>query len=101
MRPDTGKSQRLPSPEETAGAILQWLANEPEMLSRFLTLSGVQPGQMRAAMDDPGFLAGMIDFVMAHEPTLLAFCEASDWKPEAVVSAWQHFSGPGLDSGQY
>lgn len=100
MHPEPRKSQVLPTPDETAAAILQWLAGEPDMLGRFLALSGVQPTQMRSAINDPGFLAGMVDFVMAHEPTLMAFCEASQWKPEAVVQAWHHYSGPGLDSGQ-
>lgn len=87
--------------EETAVAILGWLANEPDMLGRFLALTGVDARQLRQAMDDPGFLAGMIDFVMGHEPTLLAFCEATDTKPEIVASAWRHYSRPGLDSGEY
>ncbi|WP_165220273.1 DUF3572 domain-containing protein [Affinirhizobium pseudoryzae] len=100
MLPDPRKSHALPAPDETAAAILQWLAGEPDMLGRFLALSGVQPTQMRSAVNDPGFLAGMVDFVMAHEPTLMTFCEASQWKPEAVVLAWHHYSGPGLDSGQ-
>ncbi|MBW6420362.1 DUF3572 domain-containing protein [Rhizobium sp. XQZ8] len=80
--------------EETAGAILGWLANEPDMFGRFLALSGVQPNQLRTAVNDPGFLAGMIDFLMEHEPTLLAFCEATGTKPEAVAAASRHYSGP-------
>jgi Protein of unknown function (DUF3572) len=100
MRVDMGKSPPLPKPDETAAALLQWLAGEPDMLSRFLALSGLQVNQLRSAINDPGFLAGLIDFVMAHEPTLMAFCEACDWKPEAVVAAWHHYSSPGLDSGQ-
>ncbi len=86
--------------EETAATILTWLAGEPDMLGRFLALSGVQPGQLRAAINDPGFLAGMLDFLMQHEPTLLQFCEATDTKPEAVMAAAYHYSKPGLDSGE-
>ena len=88
-------------PQETAVAVLGWLAGEPDMLGRFLALTGIEPGQLRGAVNDPGFLAGMLDFLMGHEPTLLAFCEATGTKPEAVVSAWQHFAKPGLDSGEY
>ncbi len=87
--------------EETATAILGWLAGEPDMLQRFLTLSGVSPAQIRTAISDPGFLAGMVDFVMGHEPTLLAFCEATGTKPEEVVAASQFYSHPYLDSGDY
>lgn len=87
-------------PQETAVAVLGWLAGEPDMLSRFLALTGIEPGQMRSAVANPGFLAGMLDFLMAHEPTLMSFCEATGTTPETVVAAWQHFSKPGLDSGE-
>lgn len=98
---EPAKTKLLPKPEETAAAILGWLANEPEMLSRFLALSGVQVNHLRTAIDDPGFLSGMIDFIMSHEPTLIDFCKASDWQPEAVVAAAHHYSAPGLDSGEF
>lgn len=88
-------------PQDIAIQVLGWLANEPDMLGRFLALSGTSPGQMRDAMNDIGFLAGMLDFLMSHEPTLMSFCEATDNKPETVVAAWQRLSGPGLSSGEY
>jgi len=87
--------------EETAVAILSWLAGEPDMLGRFLALTGTRPDQLRQSVNDPGFLAGMLDFLMGHEPTLMAFCTATDTKPETVVETWRHYSGPGLDSGEY
>ena len=87
--------------EETAAAVLAWLAGEPDMLQRFLDLSGVGPEQIRTAINDQGFMAGMIDFVMSHEPTLLAFCEATDIKPETVAAAHHHYTGRFLDSGEF
>ena len=80
--------------EVTAVAILGWLAGEPELLSRFLALTGVMPSEVRNAMNDPGFLAGLVDFLMSHEPTLLAFSEATGIRPEAVVHAHAVLSGP-------
>ena len=80
--------------EETAVAILGWLAGEPELLSRFLALTGVAPSEVRNAVDDPGFLAGIVDFLMGHEPTLLAFTAATGMQPEAVVRAHEILSGP-------
>lgn len=87
--------------EETAIAVLGWLANEPDMLGRFLALSGTRPDQLRQAIGDPAFMAGMLDFLMAHEPTLMAFSTASGIQPETVVSASRHYTGPTLDSGEY
>ena len=80
--------------EETAIAILTWLANEPELLGRFLALTGTDPTTLRHAATDPGFLAGVVDFLMGHEPTLLAFCAATGAKPEEVVRAHMVLSGP-------
>ncbi len=88
-------------PQEVAIAILGWLANEPDMLGRFLALSGVAPIDLRAHMADPGFQAGLLDFVMQDEPSLMTFCEVSGFAPEAVAAAWNKLSGPGLASGEY
>lgn len=84
--------------ETTAVAILGWLAGEPELLSRFLALTGVAPSDVRSAVGDPGFLAGVVDFLMGHEPTLLAFSEATGIQPDAVVRAHAILSGPYGDS---
>ena len=80
--------------EATAVAILGWLAGEPDLISRFLALTGVAPSEVRNAVNDPGFLAGLVDFLMSHEPTLLAFSAATGIKPEAVVEAHAILSGP-------
>ncbi len=88
-------------PAELAVAVLQWLAEEPDMLSRFLALSGLGPHDLRSAMSDTGFHAGLLDFVMQHEPSLVAFAEKSGYSPEQIAAAWHRISGPGLDSGQY
>jgi hypothetical protein len=88
-------------PQETAIVVLGWLANEPDMFGRFLALTGTEPAQVRDAINDPGFLAGMLDFLMNHEPTLMAFCEATGTPPEVVMAASAHFSPPGLSSGEY
>ena len=89
------------NPQETAIAVLGWLANEPDLFARFLALTGIDPLQVRGAVNDRGFLAGMLDFLMQHEPTLMAFCEATGTSPEAVAAASAHFSPPGLASGEY
>ncbi len=80
--------------DDTAIAILSWLAGEPELLSRFLALSGTELGSLRQAAGDPGFLGGVVTFLMDHEPTLMAFCAATQTPPEDVVRAHQIFSGP-------
>ncbi|WFU48705.1 DUF3572 domain-containing protein [Sinorhizobium terangae] len=83
----------MKSADETAIAILAWLADEPELLSRFLGLTGTDPGSLRTAIGEPGFMGGLVAFLMDHEPTLMAFCEATQTRPEEVVRAHHLLSG--------
>jgi hypothetical protein len=75
------------SAEETAIAALGFVAADPTLLPRFLAMSGIEASQIRHAAREPGFLAGVLQFVNAHEPTLTAFCEASGRRPADVSAA--------------
>ncbi|BCH59952.1 hypothetical protein RvVAR0630_25760 [Agrobacterium vitis] len=86
--------------EQTAIAVLGWLASEPDMLGRFLSLTGLEPQQLRLAINDPEFLAGLLEFLMQHEPTLLEFCSATQTRPEDVIAAYHVYVRPALDSGE-
>ncbi|WP_234794780.1 DUF3572 domain-containing protein [Xaviernesmea oryzae] len=103
MRPPFTRSpSRIPAvdAETIAVTALGWIAAEPEQISRFLALTGADVSDLRAAAAEPGFLAGVLDFVMSHEPTLMDFCAASELAPDAVAAAWQKLAGRFLDSGQ-
>lgn len=73
--------------EATAIAALGFVASDPELMGRFLAMTGIDPQQIRAAAGEPGFLAGVLDFVLAHEPTLMRFAEASGHDPAQVMAA--------------
>lgn len=75
------------NPEEIAVAALTFVAGDPLLLSRFLAITGIDPGQIRQAAGEPGFLAGVLQFIAAHEPTLLAFAENAGFAPDAVLKA--------------
>jgi hypothetical protein len=81
--------------EDTAIAVLVWLAGEPELMGRFLALTGLEASNMRDAAKEPGFLAGVLGFLMNHEPTLMDFCAATDTKPETVARAFRALGGAG------
>jgi hypothetical protein len=55
---------------------LTWLAGQPEALALFLRLSGISGPDLRAAAGSPGLTLALLDFLLAHEEFLLAFCEA-------------------------
>ncbi|MCD2177116.1 DUF3572 domain-containing protein [Rhizobium sp. C1] len=81
-------------PEEIAVAILAWLGEEPDMLTRFLSLSGLEASSLRQFSRSPGFSAALMEFVMAHEPSLMAFSAHSGIPPASIAAAWQALSGP-------
>ncbi|MEL6437199.1 MAG: DUF3572 domain-containing protein [Pseudomonadota bacterium] len=76
-----------------AVAAVSWLAADGEQISRFMALTGVDPEHIRAAAKEPGFLAGVLEFLMGHEPTLMRFCDENDISPETVQRAHIRLSG--------
>ncbi|WP_048646650.1 DUF3572 domain-containing protein [Nitratireductor soli] len=73
--------------ETIAVSALSFIAAEPELLSRFLALTGIEAGDIRQAAAEPGFLAGVMQFILAHEPTVLRFSQASGIAPAAIGAA--------------
>ncbi len=80
-------------PQAVAIAALGHVAADPVLLPRFLSLTGIEAPQIRQAAREPGFLVGVLDFVLAHGPTLMEFSEASGISPEAVATARQKLGG--------
>ncbi len=74
--------------------ILVWLSGQPELIGRFLALTGVEPAGLRQAAGEPGFLAAVTGFVMAHEPTLMAFCAERGLNAEHVAACHHRLAGP-------
>ena len=80
-------------PESLSIAALVWIANDPAMMRRFLDLTGIEASDIRAAAAEPGFLAGVLKFIAAHEPTLNAFAAAENVHPSAVMKAIHNLPG--------
>jgi hypothetical protein len=66
---------------------LSFLAGSPERLIRFLDVSGLRPDTLRAAAGEPGFLAGLMDYLVSDEELLVAFAGEIGASPESVVRA--------------
>lgn len=75
--------------EAIAIEALQFIAADPPLLSRFLALTGIEAHQVRRAAAEPGFLAGVMQFILAHEPTLVSFCEETGTAPGSLAKALQ------------
>lgn len=72
------------APEDVAIRALGFIAGDPELLPRFLALTGIEPQGIRQAAAEPGFLAGVLQFVLAHEPTLMKFAAEAGIAPATV-----------------
>lgn len=75
--------------EAVAVRALGFIAADPELLPRFLAITGIEASSIRRAAREPGFMAGVLQFILAHEPTLMRFAEETGTPPEAVGKAFK------------
>jgi len=78
---------QLETAEDIAVQALAFLAAEPARLSRFLTLTGLEPDEVRGQIDTPELLSAVLDHLAHDESLLLAFAASALLAPEAVGQA--------------
>ncbi|MEO5612916.1 MAG: DUF3572 family protein [Sphingomicrobium sp.] len=79
-----------PATNDPAALALRALAAtlaDQRLAERFLSLSGIDPPDLRQRAGDPDLLAELLRFLEAHEPDLVAIAELLAVKPEALVAA--------------
>ena len=97
--PRTGQKLSVEAAETLAIDALAYLSNTPDMMQRFLALSGIEASHIRAAASEPHFFAGVLKFFLAHERSLLDLCEAIGAPPQSVQAALAALPG-GSDYSQ-
>lgn len=85
-------SSPVPDPQELALAALGWVLAEGGRADRFLALTGLTPDSLRAGLGSGeagqrAVLAGVLDFLCAHEPDLVAAAQALDVPPQVLAAA--------------
>jgi hypothetical protein len=73
--------------ETIAISALGFIAGDAELLPRFLAITGIEALAIRQAAREPGFLAGVLDFLLAHEPSLMRFAAETGTDPALVANA--------------
>ena len=91
MAKDTGFSRE--SAEKLAISALGFLAQDPERLGQFLSITGIGPDMIRKAAADPSFLAGVLDHVAGDEALLLAVAAHAGVRPQDVERAQAALGG--------
>jgi hypothetical protein len=82
------------SAEMLAIRALGFVAAEPHRLADFLALTGIGAERVREAAQQPGFLAGVLDHVLADERLLIGFADSAGIDPLAVARARSALARP-------
>ena len=86
----TGK--RL-DPEALGIQALLFLAADPARLDGFMSLAGLDPGAIRAAAAEPGFLGAVLDHVLNNESLLTEFAASEAIDPASIGPARARLPG--------
>lgn len=82
---------RGPITPQTAESIaiqaLSFIAADRERLGRFLAITGIGPAEIRAASGEPGFLAGVLDYLAADDRLVAAFATEAGLDPADIGKA--------------
>lgn len=70
--------------ESLAVQALSFIAADGDRLGRFLAITGIGPAEIRAASAEPGFLAGVLDYVAGDETMVAEFAKDAGIDPAHV-----------------
>ena len=86
-------SSKEEAAETMALKALAYLATLPDDISRFLNISGIDAGELRARAEEPEFLAAVMDFLMSDDRLLTGFGDAEGIDPREVSFARRALPG--------
>ncbi len=66
---------------------LVWTLSEPERALRLVSLTGLDPADLRARITEPAVLAASLMFLEQYEPDLVACAADIGTEPQALVRA--------------
>ena len=66
---------------------------DERLAQRFISLSGIDPPELRQSASEPAVLAALLRFLESHEPDLLAIAEQIEVDPQALVRARRELEG--------
>lgn len=83
--------------DETAEIIalkaISFVVTNDDLRDRFIALSGMDEAEIKIAVNDRVFLINILEFLVNHEPDLIAFAEEENMPPESVTRAWRVLGG--------
>ncbi len=79
--------------EALAIQALTFIAGDGERLGRFLAVTGIGPAEIRAAAGEPGFLAGVLEYMASDESLIRAFADETGIDPADLSKARAALAG--------
>ena len=79
--------------EALAVQAFSFIVADPEQLGRFLAITGIEPDQIRAAAQEPHFLAGVLDHIASDERLLVSFAAEAGIDPAEIAKARSALGG--------
>lgn len=80
------------SPETLALAVLGWILSDQPRADRLLDLTGLTPDILRDQIGERGILAAVLEFLINHEPDLVAAADMLQIPPQAILVAHTRLS---------
>jgi hypothetical protein len=84
------------TPEAAEGLAIQaltFIAGDGDRLGRFLATTGIGPSQIRAASGEPGFLGGVLAYLVADDRLAAAFAAEAGCDPADIAKAHAALGG--------
>jgi hypothetical protein len=72
---------------------LAFIAEDPERMAGFLSVTGIAPDAIRAAAREPDFLAGVLEHMLGNESLLIAFADSAGIDPAGIARARHALGG--------
>ncbi|MGB6349998.1 MAG: DUF3572 domain-containing protein [Pseudolabrys sp.] len=82
--------------EQAEGLAIQaltFIAGDGERLGRFLAVTGIGPAEIRSAAHEPGFLAGVLEYLASDDGLIAAFASEAGIDPTDIDRALTMLSG--------
>lgn len=79
--------------EDLAIQALSFIAADGDRLGRFLAMTGIEPRDIRATAQQPGFLAGVLDYLAGDDRLVTAFATEAGIEPADIARAHAALGG--------
>lgn len=76
-----------------AAQALRFLAGDPERLTRFCSMTGLEPESIANCAGEAAFLSGVLGHLLTDEAMVLEFCETMSLPPQSPARAQAALSG--------